>query len=115
MSAMVSVRLSYPDVDAPCTVAGLPISAETCTHYLTFAAEDVQDGATEYKCAPPLRSAQALRCTLLARVYLELGASLLSTGPRAVGEQACARLQCMLESAPVLVSADACADRTGAR
>jgi allantoinase len=28
---------------------------ETCPHYLNFAAEDVPDGATEYKCAPPLR------------------------------------------------------------
>jgi allantoinase len=35
---------------------GLPITVETCPHYLTFAAEDVRDGATEYKCAPPIRS-----------------------------------------------------------
>lgn len=28
---------------------------ETCTHYLVFAAEDVPDKATWYKCAPPLR------------------------------------------------------------
>lgn len=34
---------------------GLPLSAETCPHYLFFAAEDVPDGATEYKCAPPIR------------------------------------------------------------
>jgi allantoinase len=33
----------------------LPISAETCPHYLTFAAEEIPDGATEYKCAPPIR------------------------------------------------------------
>jgi allantoinase len=31
------------------------VTVETCPHYLTFAAEDVPDGATEYKCAPPLR------------------------------------------------------------
>jgi allantoinase len=36
---------------------GLPITVETCAHYLWFAAEDIPDGATEYKCAPPLRSA----------------------------------------------------------
>ncbi|HXG72011.1 MAG TPA: allantoinase AllB [Gemmatimonadaceae bacterium] len=36
---------------------GLPISVETCPHYLTFSAQDVPDGATEYKCAPPIRSA----------------------------------------------------------
>ena len=34
---------------------GLRISAETCQHYLTFCAEDVPDGATEFKCAPPIR------------------------------------------------------------
>jgi allantoinase len=36
---------------------GLPITAETCPHYLTFAAEEIPAGATEYKCAPPIRSA----------------------------------------------------------
>ncbi len=35
---------------------GLPITVETCPHYLTFAAEEIPDGATEYKCAPPVRS-----------------------------------------------------------
>ena len=29
---------------------------ETCTHYLTFSAESVPEGATWYKCAPPLRA-----------------------------------------------------------
>ena len=36
---------------------GLPITVETCTQYLWFAAEDIPDGATEYKCAPPIREA----------------------------------------------------------
>lgn len=35
----------------------LPVTAETCTHYLHFAAGDIPAGATEYKCAPPLRRA----------------------------------------------------------
>ncbi len=35
---------------------GLPLTVETCPHYLTFAAEDIPDGATQYKCAPPIRS-----------------------------------------------------------
>lgn len=35
--------------------AGLSISAETCPHYLTFASEEIPDGATEWKCAPPIR------------------------------------------------------------
>jgi allantoinase len=34
---------------------GLRITAETCPHYLTFAAEEIVDGATEFKCAPPIR------------------------------------------------------------
>jgi allantoinase len=36
---------------------GVRITAETCPHYLTFAAEDIVDGATELKCAPPIREA----------------------------------------------------------
>lgn len=35
--------------------AGLPVTAETCPHYLTFAAEEISDGATAWKCAPPIR------------------------------------------------------------
>ncbi|QGF25117.1 allantoinase AllB [Raineyella fluvialis] len=34
---------------------GLPITVETCPHYLTFDAEEVPDGATQFKCCPPLR------------------------------------------------------------
>jgi allantoinase len=37
---------------------GLPVSVETCPHYLYFAAEEIPDGATEFKCAPPLRDAE---------------------------------------------------------
>ena len=33
----------------------LPITVETCPHYLTFTAEEIPDGATHYKCCPPLR------------------------------------------------------------
>jgi allantoinase len=33
----------------------LPISVETCPHYLHFSAEEVPDGACAYKCAPPIR------------------------------------------------------------
>jgi allantoinase len=34
---------------------GLPLTAETAPHYLYFAAEKVPDGATWFKCAPPIR------------------------------------------------------------
>jgi len=34
---------------------GQPLSVETCPHYLTFDAEEVGNGRTEFKCAPPIR------------------------------------------------------------
>jgi allantoinase len=34
---------------------GIRLSVETCPHYLTFASEEIADGATEFKCAPPIR------------------------------------------------------------
>jgi allantoinase len=34
---------------------GVKVTVETCPHYLTFASELIPDGATEYKCCPPLR------------------------------------------------------------
>ncbi|MFI8851079.1 allantoinase AllB [Streptomyces sp. NPDC053499] len=34
---------------------GLPVTAETCPHFLTLTAEEVPDGATEFKCCPPIR------------------------------------------------------------
>ena len=46
---------------------GVPITVETCVQYLWFAAEEIADGATEFKCAPPIRSAanrEALRAAL---------------------------------------------------
>ncbi|MBC6460253.1 allantoinase AllB [Actinomadura sp. HBU206391] len=36
---------------------GVRITVETCPHYLTFTAEQVPDGATQYKCCPPIREA----------------------------------------------------------
>jgi len=40
---------------AAARVAGTAVTVETCPHYLTFAAEEIPDGATAYKCAPPIR------------------------------------------------------------
>ena len=34
----------------------IPVTVETCPHYLYFAAEEIPDGATHFKCAPPIRS-----------------------------------------------------------
>lgn len=35
---------------------GLPVTVETCPHYLHFSAEEIADEATLCKCAPPIRS-----------------------------------------------------------
>ena len=35
---------------------GVAVSVETCPHYLFFAAEEIPDGATAFKCAPPVRA-----------------------------------------------------------
>jgi allantoinase len=35
---------------------GLPVTVETCPHYLHFAAEEIPSAATLFKCAPPIRS-----------------------------------------------------------
>jgi allantoinase len=37
---------------------GVRVSAETCPHYLVFDAEEIRDGATEFKCCPPIREAE---------------------------------------------------------
>lgn len=45
--ALESIRLAKEE--------GLPISAETCAHYIYFNAEDIPDGNCLFKCAPPIR------------------------------------------------------------
>ena len=37
---------------------GLPVSVETCPHYLHFQAETISRRATQFKCAPPIRGAE---------------------------------------------------------
>ena len=67
MSREFGARIHVVHVSSPETArligdaraAGVKISAETCPHYLAFAAEEIPDGATEYKCAPPIRDAAA--------------------------------------------------------
>jgi allantoinase len=36
---------------------GLPLTVETCPHYLALRAEDVPAAATQFKCCPPIRDA----------------------------------------------------------
>lgn len=52
------VHLSSSDALMPlyhARASGLPMTVETCPHYLTFVADEVPDGATAFKCAPPVR------------------------------------------------------------
>jgi allantoinase len=48
--------------DALPTIAGarrdaIRVTAETCPHYLVLTAEEIPDGATQFKCCPPVREA----------------------------------------------------------
>lgn len=47
--------LHLSSADALATLRGSHLTAETCPHYLTLAAEEVSAGATEFKCCPPIR------------------------------------------------------------
>src|SRR5438445_5919826 len=52
------VHLSSSDALPMITAArqeGVRLTVETCPHYLTFSAEEIPDGATQYKCCPPIR------------------------------------------------------------
>ncbi|MCW2139442.1 allantoinase [Actinoplanes cyaneus] len=40
---------------AEARAVGVRVSAETCPHYLTLDAAQIPDGATEFKCCPPIR------------------------------------------------------------
>jgi allantoinase len=60
-AAVHVVHLSSSDalpVLAAARREGLPLTAETCPHYLAIAAEEIPDGRTEFKCAPPIREAE---------------------------------------------------------
>jgi len=50
----LSAASSLPQLRAA-KAEGLPISVETCPHYLCLDAESIPDGATLFKCAPPIR------------------------------------------------------------
>lgn len=65
---------------------GLRISVETCPHYLSLAAEDIPDGATQTKCAPPIRGRanRELLWAALADGSIDLVASDHSPAPASV-------------------------------
>jgi allantoinase len=43
------------DVIAKAKKKGLPITVETAQHYLYFNSEEIRNGRTQFKCAPPIR------------------------------------------------------------
>jgi allantoinase len=50
----LSAAESLPMIEAA-RRKGLPLTVETCPHYLSFCAEEIRDGHTIFKCAPPIR------------------------------------------------------------
>ena len=55
------VHLSSADIlpeIAQARSEGLPLSVESCPHYLHLTAENISDGDTRFKCAPPIREAE---------------------------------------------------------
>ena len=51
----LSASQALPELQAA-RAEGLQVTVETCPHYLHFCAEDIPDGSTLHKCAPPIRS-----------------------------------------------------------
>ena len=74
------------DVLARIRTEGLRISVETCPHYLSLAAQDIPDGATQTKCAPPVRGRanRELLWSALGDGRIDLVASDHSPAPPAV-------------------------------
>jgi allantoinase len=68
--------------------AQLPISATTCPHYLFLVADEVPDGAVEYKCAPPIREREnrEFLWAALAGGLIQAVASEHRPGSASVGE-----------------------------
>ena len=60
-------RVHIVHVSSPTTVTivnaararGVQVTCETCPHYLAIRADDIADGRTEFKCAPPIRDEAA--------------------------------------------------------
>ena len=53
----LSAASALPELRAA-RAEGLPVTIETCPHYLHLASENIPDGATLFKCAPPIRNGE---------------------------------------------------------
>ena len=90
------LHLSSSDALTPiyhARASGLPMTAETCPHYLTFVADEIPDGATAFTCAPPIREREnreylwaALAGGLLQMVVSDHWASPVLEVPRALDD-----------------------------
>jgi allantoinase len=67
-----------------------PVTVETCPHYLTFVADEIPDGATAFKCAPPIRERENREdlWAALASGSIQLVASDHSPSPPALKQTA---------------------------
>ncbi|KAG7881190.1 hypothetical protein KL938_003320 [Ogataea parapolymorpha] len=52
----LATKEALPMIEYAQKKLNLPITAETCFHYLTLKAEDIPNGATQFKCCPPIRT-----------------------------------------------------------
>jgi allantoinase len=57
-ASMHVLHVSSGDAVAVLALSQGSLTGETCPHYLTFCAEEIEEGATPFKCAPPIRSAE---------------------------------------------------------
>lgn len=72
----LSAGSALSDLEAARSQA-LPVSVETCPHYLYFSAEGIPDGRTEFKCAPPIR--EGVNQALLWEALRSGGIDLIAT------------------------------------
>ncbi|KAH3670446.1 hypothetical protein OGAPHI_000961 [Ogataea philodendri] len=52
----LATKEALPMIDYAQKRLNLPLSVETCFHYLTLNSEDIPNGATQFKCCPPIRT-----------------------------------------------------------
>jgi allantoinase len=81
------------DLIADAQAEGLPVTVETCPHYLCLSAEQIPDAAPEFKCCPPIRDAgnreqlwQALVAGVVGTIVSDHSPSTLAEKQRGDGD-----------------------------
>ena len=49
------IKIAHNTITEAAREEGLPLTVETCHHYLNLTSENIPDRATQYKCCPPIR------------------------------------------------------------